>query len=1273
MFKVKRHLPFVWAIAMLFSVCKQASAQKNAYNEVSISAPTAASLGKYADIPVSYHTGIPEISIPLYTVKEGPLTLPISLSYHASGIRVMEPASWTGAGWSLNAGGVITRTVRGAPDERGTSSVNDQTKGYLSDSGYNSYQMFVDNTLPNGVNFYDDQFRQGKMDGEPDMFSYNFNGASGKFYFHDDGTVRTVPYQDVKITYTYTGTGSIQNFTITTSDGTKYDFGMTASASDTDAIERTNPYNAQAGMVGGTVISSWYLNKITSADGVFSITLSYTPENYGCFTFSMFPVPSGNTGDQDPNNNYEYQLVKDIVSGVRLNRITFSNGRVDFVANTVRTDVSGNFQDLTDDANTQAKALDSIKIWNGGSNCKKFALAYSYFQDNTSALPGFFNNYTITSDKKRLKLLSVQELSCDGSATIPAYTFDYFTELPTRRLSFGQDHWGFINGITTNTTVIPTYVANDTSTIVGADRDCHWPAMRGGALQRIHYPTGGFSEFDFEPNYTWVSYNKTVVVNRYYFTAGFDGSSAEVDYLNKAFSGAPYRLKFINSNVGGDAIINIYNSGGTNVYGTSLTQGHSTSVVLNLTAGNYKIAMQKLSAVSGQGAEAYFDEYTTVSVQKNDTVGGLRIKTLTHSDGLSSQKIITSYSYESNGKSTGVLYTRPVYVTQVRNDLLEKTGGATLNQNDPPYCSPNGCIACDMINGIPMQQEYYKSGAGIRPMESTQGNHIGYSEVKVSQAGNGYTLYRYFSTPGLDTIQSDVAKRVVSTNGCDPTTPSFPYAPLPLDYKRGDLKYEGYFTEYGELLKDKTYTPVYFESSLTTPCIAVSNISTWKLATFYELKSATKLSDTVVEASYSNGQALRSTTIVYHESSFHNMPTRSQTTTTTGDILESKTKYAMDFRISNCDTISDCSGAYGATALSALITYETTWSNCLTHYCQYWAWDLYRKTITNARNTYIHCRTKYLTGATSFATCMTNAKTAADAQLKPILELREVFKNAPIEASSWKNSQLLSADFTSYDYSTNPSGKVYPVKTQQINLQAPSGTFTVASTSANNISITKDSRYEDENVIKFNGGNLSEVTPKTGITSTYIWDYNNNLPIAKVMNATNAQVAYTSFEANGSGNWTIGSATRTTGDGTTGSQCYQLSNGTVSKTGLTSTFGYTVSYWTKNASAFTITGTQGTPLKGKTIAGWTYYEHSITGVTSITLSGTGLIDELRLYPVQGQMLTYTYDPLNGMTSQCDVNNVITYYEYDALRRLKVIKDQDKNVIKTIDYKYQTNQ
>jgi hypothetical protein len=87
-------------------------AQNKPYTEISVATPTAASLGKYTDIPVSYHTGVPQIEIPFYTAKAGPLSLPISFELPCRRIKGYGTASWVGAGWALNAGGVINRTVR---------------------------------------------------------------------------------------------------------------------------------------------------------------------------------------------------------------------------------------------------------------------------------------------------------------------------------------------------------------------------------------------------------------------------------------------------------------------------------------------------------------------------------------------------------------------------------------------------------------------------------------------------------------------------------------------------------------------------------------------------------------------------------------------------------------------------------------------------------------------------------------------------------------------------------------------------------------------------------------------------------------------------------------------------------------------------------------------------------------------------------------------------------------------------------------------------------
>ncbi len=72
----------------------------------------------------------------------------------------------------------------------------------------------------------------------------------------------------------------------------------------------------------------------------------------------------------------------------------------------------------------------------------------------------------------------------------------------------------------------------------------------------------------------------------------------------------------------------------------------------------------------------------------------------------------------------------------------------------------------------------------------------------------------------------------------------------------------------------------------------------------------------------------------------------------------------------------------------------------------------------------------------------------------------------------------------------------------------------------------------------------------------------------------------------------------------------------------------------------------------------------------MTKSGSTLIDEVRLHPIDAQMTTYTYDPLVGMTSAtAPPNNVTTYYDYDDFGRLKLVKDEEENTLKTYKYNY----
>jgi uncharacterized protein RhaS with RHS repeats len=49
------------------------------------------------------------------------------------------------------------------------------------------------------------------------------------------------------------------------------------------------------------------------------------------------------------------------------------------------------------------------------------------------------------------------------------------------------------------------------------------------------------------------------------------------------------------------------------------------------------------------------------------------------------------------------------------------------------------------------------------------------------------------------------------------------------------------------------------------------------------------------------------------------------------------------------------------------------------------------------------------------------------------------------------------------------------------------------------------------------------------------------------------------------------------------------------------------------------------------------------------------------------MKTTTYNVLGLKSSETDANDRITYYEYDGLGRVLLVRDGEKNVLKTYEY------
>ncbi|WP_143822908.1 hypothetical protein [Mucilaginibacter sp. MD40] len=1240
----------------------QSASEGLEYNKVSIASPTAGAITKFVDIPVSLHTGIPQISIPLYTVKDGSLSVPISMSYHASGLKVGEPASWVGAGWSLNAGGVITRSVRGTPDEKGTVN-NFQKTGYYSNYGYRSYAFLKNqpdgpDTRPDSffVSQYE-RFSSGEYDSEPDMFFFNVGGYSGKFYFNDDRTPMLLPEQDIKIevNYTYGSSESIQGFTLTTPDGTRYYFGATPSTTDTDPVEYSKVMTAQNGVGWDKVLSSWYLNKIVSFDGNNTITLNYRPVAYSYHMISTnYTVSSGNQAG--------FKLIRNIIHGVELSSITSSNAQVNFVqAAQPRQDLTGIVTQTMEleSANTGANAaypLGRIDIMKPGAVLlKSYKFDYSYFDDPNGVTAT--NLGGPTSDKKRLKLLSILEQGASGTLN-PPYKFDYFDEPVPRRLSLGQDHWGFSNGVTTNGdkfigTFYNTYNTSSPTTVAGADRDPHWPAMRGGTLKKITFPTGGYNLYDFEPNDTYNSQITASNGERTFYaskSAGYDGCDCtKTATLDTTFGTYNYVIQLVNKHEGGIAELDVFDSNWAPLDHLSALNDETKEIIRNYAPGLYHIRVTKYKSYGGNGADAIVYKMAGTIVNTNAMVGGLRIKTITQSSANGNPDMVTFYDYtdSSSGQqlSTGVVFGKPTIAQPVRNQIYAESFRPLTNNvnNDPIY--PNGC---PVVPGSGLS--YLTTPASIRPMGSTQGSHIGYRKVTTRQQGNGYTVSMFNMDGDYLIDRKDIVNRTIITspNTCTMDIPNFPSAPEPNFFKRGQLEYEAKYSEAGVLLQDMSYTNQYQENLLTAPAMVNTTVTGINngtgMFTWYDQKTGRKVTEVVHRRSYNSSGVNDVMEQSFYDNAYHHQLTRKVTVNSIGETLETRYRYVPDYTITAVDGLDTKIPAL-ATDQDALTTnYKANWLQCGTdHRCRRNLWLDYDLALSHKRMTFIDYRIANFTGPNAtYRVNLQNALTNASTVLKPLIDMRIQNNFALVETVNLKNGNVMSAVYNTYDYKLASQNKIYLSKVSKTDYLVPPSSFTYTQTGTDNTSLVKDAAYNEKAAFEYNAGNISQVKLTDNVPSAYRWGYSNQYPVLAAKNAAASDIFFEGFEE-GAGNGTLN-------DCKTGHYSY---TGTYTKalSGL-SNGAYVLSYYQKISGA------------------WTWMTQSATVSTgSYTINLNAQVDDVRFAPAGAMLTSYTYDPEIGMTSTMDVNGLASYYDYDEFQRLNTIRDNNKNLLKKYYYNY----
>lgn len=1268
-FKVPHVTSALVIIIMVSSVWQFGFAQADLPKIIQPS-PTAASLGKYAEIPVGYHAGIPSISVPLYTITEGTISVPISLSYHASGIRVSEKSSWVGLGWSLNCGGVITRSVQHVPDEgpmryteysgsQGVPSQYRSTTGYYKDGYLLPSDLTFTSFSSSTGSFSNGEEQQrwykfmdaagGNIDCEPDLFSYNIGGYSGTFRIkvirnEDNSLTRTAvfsPKADVKVDIEfqeaqvpiYPGPGTesrttFVSFVLKTPDGFKYTFGGAAATEYTGSVA----YNVASFSMSDYVKflpTSWFLTRIDSPEDRF-VTFEYEEDKYSFFDLAPETCWGGDAYLSLTNQ----MILRTVMNGRRLSRIVTSTEEIIFNANTTREDLSDyeNLGGTEQINNVTTKRLDRIDVKKlNDVSIRKFDFLYDYFQSPDGKFPKFLEDlpaskqYFVT-DRKRLKLLSVTEKSGDESKSVPPYVFTYNEVGPDsttltlpRRISYQQDHWGGYNGAVNNNSLISFPAAPRNN-----DRDSHESYLKIGVLQSIKNPMAGKTTFDFE-------------ANQFYMT-----SLDETQFTSTNYSASSSLFQS-----GGDYVITPFE--------VSQTEPDIHSPCNNVGLGCYEFSLSwsvtmgdprpVTSPVYDINYAGYESELMVAIYQENGTI----VPNSEHYVGNFNTPICTGCTYSETTRSRTVgnsntqitlppgkyyLKARRLHVSPSPHDagkeiLFTASMSVTLPADyDANYTTP---VHTDLVKG-----------AGLRIARITIND--GVSNINTEKTYSYPTGILYENPNYYYSVEyTDDGFTVAATS--------------PMGAPAGHL--------INDLFSSSSILPMQNTQGSPVGYDGVTETQTGNGYTryFYD----------VLQHSYSipTNPYFSGNYVGYNSASrYWNYPVYPAPLFIERGNLHRKEVYGEDGMPRLIETyeyeIGNVTLDFTATKIQFL-TYrnDAQWA-AFAHYPQFSGISRLLSTTTdqydqsghnpvttvveNAYNGFNHLsptEVKHTIGneqileksiyPPDYGTLPTTV-----AGVKHLIEINKII--APIEKytirqnSDGTNQRVTSGVVTMYKTDQPLIDKVYTLNT---GASIPLLSFNHSNMVAN--SFLPDNRYipriNYKNYDSF--GNVTEVAKENDASIAYVWGYNGTLPIAEIKNAGADQVLYTSFED---------ATANTTSDSFSGEKALSVAyNVTLPGAGT-----YKLTYWKKDLSA-------PTPK-------WELTETSVSQSTTIGGSNI-LIDEVRLYPAGASITTYTYKIGFGISSVVDPNNVISFYEYDGLGRLITIKDDDVNVRQHFKYHY----
>ena len=434
--------------------------------------PEAFKFGSYGNIPVGLFTGAPNINIPLLTFNVKEINLPISLNYASNGIRLDEMNGSTGLGWTLISAGIITRTVRDMPDENTTEispAPNIDSLGLWSPD----------------VATYIIECQQDGADSEPDLYMANFAGVNIKFVYDKKGQ----PFFYTKSNYKVIGQSGGESFTIISDKGVEYLF---------SAKERSL-FSKQKNSEAFTYTSAWYLTKITTANDIV-VNIDYLDNTYTT-VLSQSQTMLYTVGTQykleeiEIGGNTTCQNVGFSLPAIPNNIHKISSGQTLFgkqIERIYHKDGLGNITQAIDFSylpgdNKDFRALENI----------------TYKNKNNEILDYDFQYYPKTNGRMFLK-------SITNTKSNEKYEFDYINrEILPQRLSSNEDvstsrdMWGLFNGKNNNTLIPQIFEPNDPSAVVynGADQSFVETKANSGLLNKITYPTKGYTDIIYQPHY----------------------------------------------------------------------------------------------------------------------------------------------------------------------------------------------------------------------------------------------------------------------------------------------------------------------------------------------------------------------------------------------------------------------------------------------------------------------------------------------------------------------------------------------------------------------------------------------------------------------------------------------------------------------------------------------------------------------------------------------------------------------------------------------------